>query len=138
MLSFGASVNTSLGLPESYQLIFCPLPLILTATIHLAGSKRFGHAVIVLTVTALILFTIYVFGSLVHVDRLKYGNNTDAHAPSATYKMFSIFQYANFGLSFFLGLESIPVISSEAKKVCCAPFQLLLCMFSLRSIFHCL
>ncbi len=116
-IAFGQSVSTTLGLHDLYILPFFLVPLAIAALLQYTGSKHFGFVVKYLSLLSVVLFAIYVFGSMAHVSFPRYGNNSHGHPSSMTHKINQALSSSNFGCSFFIGMESIPVISSAAKKV---------------------
>lgn len=133
-IAFGQSLITSLGLHDIFILPFVIIPLGVAAILQYCGTEKFFFVVKLLTVISLVLFAIYVVGGLINISVPRYGNNPNAHSPSDTYKLRQVFQNSNYGAAFFAGIETLPVVSSDAKKV--TYFNVAFCKSSFFIIFN--
>jgi ethanolamine permease len=115
-IAFGQSVISSLGLHDIFILPFVIIPLGAAAILQHCGTEKFFFVVKLLTVISLVLFAIYVVGGLINISVPRYGNNPNARSPSDTYKLRQVFQNSNYGAAFFAGIETLPVVSSDARK----------------------
>jgi amino acid transporter len=114
-LVFGESIVTTLSIPSYYQIFFYPLPYLFAAYLQCKGVKFFGKVMVFIVLYCLLIFAIFIFGSLAHINLQQYNQPL-----LPTYNKQTIhdyFHYANYGGFFFMGIESLPVISSEAHNV---------------------
>ena len=110
-LVFGSSVATALSLPTYHQLCFYPIPFLFAAYLQCRGSHILGKVSVILVIYSLLLFAIFLFGSFAEINVEKY--NVPVNTGS-TNDYFSFFKHSGL---FFMGFETLPVISSEAQKV---------------------
>lgn len=117
VVAFSICATSLFGLPLQYQIVFYPFPYLLSVFLQRAGRKRFASVVVGLTSVGLVAFAIYILGGFSQLNQPRYGNHPDAEPDSVNDQIYKIFRNSSYAIFFFWGLETIPVISSEARQV---------------------
>lgn len=125
VVAFSICATSLFGLPLQYQIVFYPFPYLLSVVLQRAGRKRFASVVVGLTSIGLVAFAIYVLGGFSQLNQPRYGNHPDAEPDSVNDQIYKIFRNSSYAIFFFWGLETIPVMSSEARQVM-RPFSFVL------------
>lgn len=117
VVAFSICLTSLFGLPLQYQIIFYPIPYLLSVILQRGGRKRFATVVIGLTTLRLLALAIYILGGFTQVNQPRYGNHPDAKPDSVNKQIYQLFRNSSYAIFFFWGLETIPVMSSEARQV---------------------
>jgi amino acid transporter len=112
-LKIGQFVNICFGLNEKYNPLVWFIVYVLLMLIHACLGKYFWKSISFYAVCTVILFVIYLFGSMPHLDFEKYALQSEVFNKDPQV-FFDVFRLC---VVFFIGFDLLTLMSSEVKDV---------------------